>query len=222
MSSYVHAARHGTPANSGGVIPLSGLHSDAPMLKKYQQLFSYIRANYGESTTVVDSSKSLETLRLLLANPGEIGLAPDAVSVIYTVKDVRSFTASMIKKQGASKSLLSILRTFNYWLGANRSMFDFINASDISVVVNLYEEFCFDPARLLTRVFPQQHPNADKGEELSHCASHIAMGNKDFVLRNRQRVRYDTRWFLDDKISAAYLLHHPARRFNRQLYDQER
>ena len=48
--------------------------------------------------------------------------------------------------------------------------------------------------------------------------SHIAMGNKDFVVRNSSRIRYDFHWFLDDSIHLAYLIHNRARKFNKSLY----
>lgn len=53
---------------------------------------------------------------------------------------------------------------------------------------------------------------------VSHNRSHIAMGNKDFTMRNRKRIRYDKRWLLEDQVEAVYLLHKKARHFNKSLY----
>jgi hypothetical protein len=104
----------------GGLVELNGLNSNRPILEKYHRLVHYIRSHSMAEPIVVDSSKSYSFLRTILDHHGEIGLEKDDISVILSVKDVRSFATSIAKKQGATISLLSHLRTFNWWVSENK------------------------------------------------------------------------------------------------------
>lgn len=44
------------------------------------------------------------------------------------------------------------------------------------------------------------------------------MGNKNFVLRNSEKIKYDSRWYVDDQINTSYLIHQKARIFNKEIY----
>jgi hypothetical protein len=58
----------------------------------------------------------------------------------------------------------------------------------------------------------------DLSLDILYGNSHIAVGNKDFIQRNRERIVYDSRWFENDAISLAYLIHQKARSFNKKIY----
>ena len=203
----------------GEIIQLSGLHSDQSLAQKYKHLFQHIRTTYGDNLVVVDSSKSLDTLAMLLQQHEQMGFNATDIHVIYTLKDVRSFTASIINKQGQAKSLLSIVRCFNYWLKVNRAMLDFVETHTGPVSINLYEHLCADPdAFVRAQMAPLLPANGAAADPLTMSGAHIAMGNKDFVMRNIDRVRYDSRWYLNDRIHLVYLLHAAARQFNHRVH----
>jgi hypothetical protein len=54
--------------------------------------------------------------------------------------------------------------------------------------------------------------------DIANTRSHIAMGNKDFLMRNRSRVRYDQRRFTYHAILMAYLINGSARSLNHRFY----
>jgi len=199
---------------------LCGEQSDATIIEKYRALLRRVARLYGDDAVVVDSSKSLSTLQILVEAADELGLRKSDIVVVFAIKDVRSFVASMIRKSGAKSSWLAVVRAFNLWFGSNRQMLRLLRASGLSVVVSLYEALCRDPqgelARHLRRLgvgVAEEHDSA----ELVRSRSHIAMGNKNFSMRNSDRVRYDDRWFYDDTVLWVYLLHWRARAFNRRI-----
>ena len=54
--------------------------------------------------------------------------------------------------------------------------------------------------------------------DIAKAESHIAMGNKDFLMRNRSKIQYDQRWFHEDGIQLSYLLNHAARSLNKSMH----
>lgn len=203
----------------GEIGDLCGLKSDAPMPEKYRKLFLHVARTQGDDAVIVDSSKSLAALNVILDAGSDLGISSKDVFVIFTIKDVRSFVASMIRKQGASRSLISIYRCFNYWLGANKKILSSLRKMNVDIAINLYEELCANPAGFVS----QQLNRAGLSEpmllpDLRQATSHVAMGNKDFILRNSNHVRYDSRWFHDDLVNLVYLLHPSARSFNHHIH----
>lgn len=136
------------------ILGLSGLYSDEPIIEKYKKLFEYVESKYGKDTIIIDSSKSLQTLKLLIENSSFLNLTSQNLSVAFVLKDVRSFSASMLARQsrdGRKKTLLSTLRIFNYWLGANKAFLSFFKDKKITYKLNLYEHLCVKP-ELATKI----------------------------------------------------------------------
>ena len=193
------------------------------MTNRYNKLLSYIRKTHGDETIVVDSSKSIDGLAILIENAGTLGISPTDILVILTIKDVRSFSASIMNKHDSKKSLISVVRSFNYWLGSNKRMLDYIKASNVNFSINLYEELCADPSGFINKQLARVGRMTQTGEiDIKKNTSHIAMGNKDFVMRNRERIKYDSRWYHDDLINFIYLFHRKARAFNKYIYALQR
>lgn len=205
----------------GQVRDLNGLHSDASIKKKYTTLISTINSNYSDQVVIIDSSKSLSTLKILINNRQEIGINEGDFHVVFMVKDVRSFTASIFNKKDSNRSLLNYIRTFNWWLNVNKTLTNYLVEKNISFSSVLYETMCSQPEKVMLRIFDSLRLDAPNGISLQHNHSHISMGNKNFILRNSSRIRYDNRWFLEDGIQLAYLLHYTARCFNRKLYKMQ-
>lgn len=201
-----------------GIVGLCGLNSRATLVEKYEALLSHIRSSVGEDAVIIDSSKSLLTFRILIENLPKFGIRREDILLVFTIKDVRSFAASVGRKSNQSRSILSLLRTFNWWLGENREYLNAFEKDRVHFLVNLYERLCSDPESLSQNVARELNIRLAGDNDVRHNKSHIAMGNKNFVLRNRRRISYDFRWFTDDAISAAYLIHGRARAFNKRLY----
>lgn len=202
----------------GDIVDLCGLHSDGSMLSKYRKLFKHVRLAEGEEVAVVDSSKSLRTLEMLVEGHKDLNISLADILVIFTVKDVRSFAASMINKTNDKNSLVSVFHSFNYWLGANRMLLDFLEDSELNVSINLYEQLCNDPRGFIRKELSRLGYFVPDEVDIKKNTSHIAMGNKNFIVQNRKRIAYDSRWYNDDKINLAYVLHRKARSFNKHIY----
>ena len=166
------------------IIELNGLNSDRPLLDKYQRLVQHVRSNYPEKKIIIDSSKSCLCLQTLVDHCDEIGLKRDDILVVFSIKDVRSFAASMGNKT-ANKSILSTLKAFNLWMNVNNSVFSYLKSQKLPHNVVLYEKLCADPRRYVEGILEQCGVSFNEEVELNHNRSHIAMGNKQFILRNR-------------------------------------
>ncbi|MEN8130164.1 MAG: hypothetical protein ABFS45_08195 [Pseudomonadota bacterium] len=200
------------------IVELSGEHSDYPVTDKYAALFDYIRDRFSGIRVVVDSTKNRYTLNMLENNRKRFGIKENDLQVLLAAKDVRSFTASIRRKTG-DRSVLRAIRTMNWWHGENLSYLSAEKRARLAVRIVLYERLCENPERVIDGILEGYAPlNRHGGLDESRSYSHIVMGNKDFLVRNRERVRYDAAWFIDDQVNLAYLLHRNARCLNHRLY----
>lgn len=203
----------------GELIDLCGLNSTNAMIDKYKCLFSHVKDVYGDDAVVIDSSKSLETLEMLIDHYGSLDISLTDIFVVFTIKDVRSFSASIVNKSDSKRSLRSILRSFNYWNGANKNILDYLRNNKLNFSINLYEELCADPTAFVNKELARAGcAELVGGLDINKDYSHIAMGNKNFIMRNRNQIKYDSRWFYDDLINFSYLIHNKARRLNKNIY----
>lgn len=197
---------------------LSGLESNGSMKEKYLKMINFIATSYGQNTIIVDSSKRFNSLRMLSEHIEEMGIEKKNLYVIMVVKDVRSFAASIHSKKWARRSLVRYRRTFNWWYSEYKKLLDYIEKHEINFLPVLYEKFCNEPESHVNKVYKMLGVPGVGRNELNHGNSHIAMGNKDFVMRNRERIRYDQRWFLEDGIGLVYMFSRKIRCFNKRLY----
>ncbi|MBZ0087665.1 MAG: sulfotransferase [Thermomonas sp.] len=200
---------------------LSGLKSSLPVPEKYKILIDHIRSRHGDDSILVDSSKSIPAFESMLAGARAAGLKTEDCLLVHCVRDVRGFASSHASRRKERMSFVDLLRTFNLWLGSNRE-FDGLrerHGSEEGIV--LYEKLCANPAAVLNPLLRKVGLTFDNssGGGLAQ-ESHIAMGNKAFTQRNRDRIKYDMRWFADDRIETAYLLHRSARSYNKLLYSR--
>ncbi len=202
----------------GQLTHLNGLNSSLPLVEKYAQLISFIRRHLGGNVLVTDSSKSVEALEALRGALQVEGVSEDRFGLILVAKDVRSFTASMKRKSGR-KGLLAAYRSMNYWTHANTNWLKHL-AKHASVPhrINLYEHLCLDALAQVNGLLEMVEEGPLSQLDIANTTSHIAMGNKDFLMRNRLQLRYDQRWFTEDSILLAYLVNRSARRLNHRFY----
>lgn len=199
--------------------PLNGQDSDLPMPDKYARLIEHTRSRHPECGWLVDSSKSTKTLNMILSNHEHIGLRPQDIFVVLLTRDCRGFAASIAAKRG---SLISHLRTFNWWVGAQNRFLDILKQKQVSHHCVHYEKLCASPQQVVDDMLVACGAGVPDGSASPMERSHIAMGNTGFKFRTREGIRYDSRWMRDDRISLAYLLHWPARRLNHRLYETDR
>ena len=202
----------------GKLTHLNGLNSNLPIVEKYAALIRFIRQHFGDEVLVTDSSKSVEALDALRSALGIESASQDSFGLILVSKDVRSFTASMKRKSGG-KGLLSAFRSMNYWAHANTTWLKYLATNpSMPYRINLYEHLCLDPLGQINGLLAMLEEAPLSSLDIANTRSHIAMGNKDFLMRNRSRVRYDQRWFTDDAILMAYLINGSARSLNHRFY----
>lgn len=202
----------------GQLSQLNGLNSALPLVDKYIQLIRFIRRHLGDEVLVTDSSKSVEAFDALLSALQMEGQSEDRIGLVLVAKDVRNFSASM-KRKSRGKGVLSAYRSMNYWSHANEAWLQKIAAHPaIPHRINLYEHLCSDALAQVNGILAmvEEAPLGDL--DIANTTSHIAMGNKDFLMRNRLQLRYDQRWFTDDAILLAYLINRSARHLNHRFY----
>ena len=93
----------------GEVIELNGLQSDCLLKDKYRVLISYIQSKYGNQVVIVDSSKDIGTLKVLVQYGQDIGFEVNDLIIVMMVKDVRNFTTSIYRKSGSKPLILFYL-----------------------------------------------------------------------------------------------------------------
>ena len=202
----------------GEIIHLSGEYSDHVLADKYAELFDYTCKRFPQVRVIVDSSKSRYILEMLINNRNRFVLDEDALQILLAIKDIRSFTSS-IQRKLHDHTLLRAIRTMNWWHGEISAFLSRFKTSDLTITIVSHEKLCDDPDRVIDGLVRRLGMDGKKCEpDTSEAGSHIVMGNKKFLVRNRNRIRYDMSWFTDDRINFAYLLHGKARRLNHRLY----
>jgi len=202
----------------GPIVQLSGEHSSMPLEDKYIQLLAHIKAHHSEFDTIVDSTKSLPNLRQLMHSGKLFARSKVEFQVVFAAKDVRSFAASIVKKEKL-RSILSIYRSMNWWRAVNQQILEALKEDLVEWHLVLYENLCRDVDATVNKLIGQPEDMREPvGLGKVSLGSHIVMGNKDFMMRNRRRLRYDDAWFRNDRIQLAYLLNRGARRLNHQLH----
>jgi hypothetical protein len=197
--------------------PQSGIDSNANYSAKYERLLKRATELFGPDVVLVDSSKSQAALDRLLSARSELGLAREAIRVILAVKDVRGFAHSIARRQDTTLPVIGKVRSFNWWLGSNRSLAERIANSGAPWIVGHYDKLCANPSGFSDNVYAWLGLPQLGTASIDHTRSHIALGNKDMLLRNNSIVRYDDRWRSDKVTRMIYRLHLPARRLNETL-----
>ncbi len=199
---------------------LNGGFSDLPLESKYIELVKHFSSLYGTDSVIVDSSKNLASLQQVLNMAQRANISKDDIAIVLCIKDVRSFAASMIKRSENKPSLLSVMRSFNYWLGQNRKFLKFLDTSDLCSCVSLYEALCSAPNVEMEKCLARIGLGSNKDISIHHNSSHIAMGNKGFTMRNREKIVYDSSWTKFWQIRVAFLFSWPARKLNQKIYSR--
>lgn len=196
---------------------LNGLNSEIDMREKYQLLFDHAKNEYSENVVLIDSSKNLDQINMILEQRAYLGLYDSAIKIVFSIKSAEEFAMSIARKN-STVSLFTVMQAFNWWFSINKNMLEFCEKNKECVTLSTYRNLCDQPSKLLNVIAKELGVNM-QGDELlkSQSHSHIAMGNKNFALRNSHHITYDDRWRSVWQIRFVNLFHFRARRLYKKI-----
>ena len=100
----------------------------------------------------------------------------------------------------------------NWWKGINGHFLQYHKNAGMNFAFVTYEQVCADPKLLLTLLGKNAGLSFCAVADIVHTNSHIALGNKSFIERNRQKIVYDNEWESSWPTRIAYALNFPVRR----------
>ena len=193
---------------------LRGDLSNEDIIEKYRHLFRRICEFDPTIDIVVDSSKNLKTLLELDAHRETIGFSE--IHAVMVVKDPRAFVASIRRKASGNGNLFDIIRWYRWWYAANQQILETLEERGRPWSLLTYERLCNDAEALTSEIV--RSVERDREPVLrDHARTHVAMGNKNFVLRNSDRIAYDQAWFYDRTINFGFLTSPKLQRFIKSL-----
>ena len=200
---------------------------EADLSKGYEIIIDGFGELFGSDQMLVDSSKDLPALQALLRHPRV------DVKVIHLVRDVRSWTLSIMdrdrrdqKIQGSNREsnlksltgrpktyLRSLTRNslsrYIQWYRNNRKIQRYLQQNKISVLQIGYEELVLYTREVAPRIceFLEVENNSEM-YSLGNSGSHIVRGNQmRFDETKRQSIVYDNRWlYRDDWLLSSLVL----------------
>lgn len=151
---------------------------------------------------ISDSSKRLSTLKKFYTSLEEIGIDKTQFKVIHLIKDVRSFTASMLRDQ---KMKYNVWQSFRHWKSSNQQFETFLIQNRIPHIAIGYEELTLSTEFTMRKIidFLDLDPSGITTELQAHN-NHIAFGNKMRFTTENDKIRYDYKWFTESKINFLY------------------
>lgn len=178
---------------------------------RYRLLMDCIAEAKSDTVNIVDSSKTLDVLRMLYRE------FRDNVRVIFLVKDIRNYLHSALKRAGTfpgaamvpKKStgrwrswLARIVPTFLLyswrWRRVNLLMQNFLIHSGTPHFRLGYEEFMLKAVETLPSL--ESFLGVEKKDALSHAGHHILLGNFPYLSGSKQ-LRYDEAWLHSERLT---------------------
>lgn len=183
---------------------------------------------------LVDSSKMAPNINLMQINDIEAKGIPFYLErninlkLIYMVRDVRSWSSAIVKRDLRDSSQNSLIRLlirntylrFMQWCISHHKIIRYLTKYKIDFIVVRYEDFSIDPIVELKRI--SDFLGVDFQEALitpNGSKSHIAVGNP---MKSRQSslrsIRYDNKWISQDNWVLPYLVFWPLVKYiNKKL-----
>ncbi len=196
----------------GQVLPK--LENNLPFEKKFDILYSIFQEKFGDRI-LIDSSKNLHCLKSLIAcNDCE-------VSVIYLIRDVRSYTISEIDR-GRKKGRKWLKRTpahyFRKWYLWNKRAVDFLKENNLRFINVGYEDLCLRTEVVVEKLYGELDLVPESSmSSLDSSKSHILLGNR---MRRQptklRKIQYDNRWFYRNEWVIPSILFPIIMRYNRR------
>ena len=152
---------------------------------------------YGRDVVVVDSSKTVEGLRLA------VNVVP-GTKTIHLIKDVRNYVYGIQRRLNKRAPWRGPLYSA-YWLRGTEKLEQTIAGLKVEAMRIGYEELCFDEARSVSKVMEFAGLNSEApGHAPDIGRNHIAMGNRMKASESlAQGIRYDHRWLWGNEVRLA-------------------
>jgi hypothetical protein len=192
----------------------ASLSQDVPPWSRYQLILDRAAHLYGPEITIVDSSKLVENLSLLVHCFPDVGL-----HVIHNIKDVRSFTISMLdnsRRKARGRELPE--KIFYRWYRDNRRAYEQASALLGRPPTGvMYEGLCLAPEAMTERLreaLGEQH--IDLQAALNSGYTHIISGNRSRLLESGRAdtLAYDYQWLARREWLRPYLVMTMVRSYN--------
>jgi hypothetical protein len=217
----------------------------ANLAERYGYTLQVFEALYGSDKHVVDSSKLLDVLKMVVKLPRV------EVKVIYLIRDVRAWTISRLNNRKKSPEYFGRngyyikklayklgwkvqlfkwflpwltqlpLYYFLLWYVQNKQIKDYLKSKNIDYFCLGYDELGMNPDLMMKKMFEFL------GEEITDpdfcmvdSQSHILVGNtKKSESERRQRIAYDNRWmYRNDWVVPAALMPNIMRYNAKEVY----
>ena len=181
---------------------LSGTDSYNSLEEQYVDLFSYINNadQFSEYDTIIDSSKSMEALRLLNKN------FPENVSVVVMIKDVRSWIVSQYNNNRRKNRKIPIGYNFKLllkWFRAYMRMKDNLDSLKVNYTIIPYDVFCLNRDAIEAQL--QERFNLKGEPDFSNTNSINILGNRMKKEANKElKIRYDYKWMKSNEWSLPW------------------
>jgi hypothetical protein len=184
--------------------------------ERYQIVLDNVEHLYGPDIAVIDSSKLASNLKILACD------VPNAdLTVLHNIKDVRSFTISMLdnsKRKGYRRELPEII--FYRWYRDNRQAnaeaTALLGAPPVRVT---YEGLCLATEAVADRLAERLGERyVDLNTAINSGRSHIISGNRLRLTEPERatRIAYDTRWMMRSEWLRPYIFMPMVRRYNEE------
>jgi hypothetical protein len=177
---------------------------------QYQKVLETVENDFGTNCIAVDSSKGIRPLKILHDTPNI------NVKVLYMIKDVRSYTVSMIdnaktdrSKRKRAKKVRNFIRlpdfarlSFYYfvlWYLKNKRIQLFLKKHNMEYFQLGYEELCLYPNVIIEKICnflgEEPEPSLLSCLPFANYRNHIMGGNRMRRQSTKQKLSYDNRWF---------------------------
>ena len=204
------------------------LSSNKSFGELYANLLEHTQARIGKQSAVVDSTKTLTSLKKLVRSIecGELpGITLDDLMVVHVIKDLRAFLKSAkVRYKLSDWNIPRLLWYALMWCKNNQQIEQFSHLKSTAYYKLGYENLCFSLDLELQNVCESigcaYSPNM-KNLEMEH--SHIGHGNPKRISTSESKlINYDFRWFNDFGVNLAYLLSGKARKYNSRTYSDSK
>lgn len=175
-------------------------HEGSSFLEKYNIFIENVFDSSPSDNLICDSSKDLFFLRKL---------NKDKIKVIFLVRDIRGWVASMmLNLENKNKGKYCLFRFFFSWLKSNFSMIKYLNKNGIDYICIYYKEFCFESEKTSEKIINFLRLKKENLSIVNSNNHHICYSNR-MKLKKNNKIQYDTRWFDYFWVNFWYILFFP-------------
>lgn len=182
-------------------------------VKKAYKIVISTFSNYYEDKILVDSSKYFSALQIF------IEMSEFKLFVVHLMKDVRAFSVfknDRIREKKGKVNSFKILKLFRTWYKFNVKMQQYLGTNDIKSSQIGYEEICLSPQLSMSLLCCNLDIAFEENMvDLRNTKSHILLGNRMRLSRDKESIVYDARWFTRNSRVIPSLIFSKIMQFNK-------